>query len=140
MNRQEILEQLKAFPYDRDEYWVITGSAMVIYGIREQAGDIDLGCSAKMADLLESDGYLFGRTKDGNRWFRVGKSIEIFESWLFDSVIEINGFQVISLNGLIEMKKNIGREKDFRDVELIESFLNEIKNLISDDPLNDKVN
>ena len=33
MNRQEILEQLKAFPYDRNEYWVITGSAMVIYGI-----------------------------------------------------------------------------------------------------------
>ena len=125
MNRQEILDQLKAFPYDRNEYWVITGSAMVIYGIREQAGDIDLGCSTKMADLLESDGYLFGRTKDGNRWFKVGKSIEIYESWLFDSVIEIDGFQVISLDGLIEMKKNIGRVKDFRDVELIEAFLKE---------------
>ena len=35
MNRQQILEQLKAFPYDRNEYWVITGSAMVIYGIKE---------------------------------------------------------------------------------------------------------
>ena len=127
MNRQEILDLLKAFPYDRNEYWVVTGSAMVIYGIKDQAGDIDLGCSTKMADLLESDGYLFGRTEDGNRWFKVGKSIEIFESWLFDSVVEINGFQVISLNGLIEMKKNIGREKDFRDIESIESFLNEKK-------------
>lgn len=124
MNRQEILEQLEAFPYDRNEYWVITGSAMVLYGIREQAGDIDLGCSAKMADLLESDGYLFGRTKDGNRWFKVGESIEIFESWLYDSVVEIDGFQVISPGGLIEMKKHIGREKDFRDIALIESFLN----------------
>lgn len=127
MNRQEILDLLKAFPYDRNEYWVVTGSAMVIYGIKDQAGDIDLGCSTKMADLLESDGYLFGRTEDGSRWFKVGKSIEIFESWLFDSVVEINGFQVISLNGLIEMKKNIGREKDFRDIESIESFLNEKK-------------
>ena len=123
MNRQEILEQLKAFPYDRNEYWLITGSAMVIYGIKEQAGDIDLGCSAKMADLLESDRYLFGRTKDGNRWFRVGESIEIFESWLYGSVTEIDGFQVISLKGLIEMKEKIGREKDFRDIELIRAFL-----------------
>ena len=32
-NRQEILDRLKTFPYDRNEYWVITGSAMVIYGI-----------------------------------------------------------------------------------------------------------
>ncbi len=134
MNRQEILDQLKAFPYDRNEYWVVTGSAMVIYGIREQVGDIDLGCSAEMADLLESDGYLIGRTKDGNRWFKVGKFIEIFESWLFDSVTEISGFQVISPSGLIEMKKRIGREKDFRDIELIESFLKAKKNLISDDP------
>ncbi len=127
MNRQEILDQLKAFPYDRNEYWVVTGSAMVIYGIKDQAGDIDLGCSTKMADLLESDGYLFGRTKDGNRWFKVGKSIEIFESWLFDSVMEISGFQVISPSDLIEMKKSIGREKDFRDIESIESFLKEKK-------------
>jgi len=124
MNRREILDRLKAFPYDRNEYWVLTGSAMVLYGIRDQTGDIDLGCSVKMADLLESDGYLFGRTKDGNRWFKVGDSIEIFESWLEDSVISIDGFQVISVNGLIEMKRKIGREKDFRDIELIESFLN----------------
>jgi len=134
MNRQEILTQLKAFPYDRNEYWIITGSAMVIYGIKEQAGDIDLGCSVKMADLLESDGYLFGRTKDGNRWFKVGDSIEIFESWLYDSVIRINDFQVISVNGLIEMKKNIGREKDFRDIKLIKSFLNQKMDLSPDDP------
>ena len=133
MNRQEILELLKAFPYDRNEYWVVTGSAMVLYGIKEQAGDIDIGCSVKMADLLESDGYLFGRTKDGNRWFKVGDTIEIFESWLYDSVIRIHDFQVISLNGLIEMKKKIGREKDLRDIGLIESFLNQNKDLTPDD-------
>lgn len=133
MDRQEILDQLKAFPYDRDEYWLVTGSAMVIYGIRDRAADIDLGCSVKMADRLESDGYLFGRTKDGNRWFRVGESIEVFESWLYDSVVRIEGFQVISLNGLIEMKKKIGREKDFRDVELIRTYLDSRKGSDSND-------
>ena len=123
MDRQEILDRLRAFPYDRDEYWVITGSAMVMYGIREQAGDIDLGCSVKMADRLESDGYLYGRTKDGNRWFKVGDSIEVFESWLYDTTSKTEGFRVISLNGLIEMKEKIGREKDLRDIGLIRSFL-----------------
>ena len=139
MNRLEILERLRAFPYDRDEYWVITGSAMVLYGIKEQAGDIDLGCSVKMADLLESDGYLYGRTKDGNRWFRVGESIEVFESWLCDSVMEIEGFQVISVNGLIEMKTKIGREKDMRDIGLIRSFLRGEKKPGSGCPPEDEV-
>ena len=133
MDRQEILNRLMAFPYDRDEYWVITGSAMVMYGIKEQAGDIDLGCSVKMADLLESDGYLYGRTKDGNRWFKVGESIEIFESWLYGSTIKMEGFRVISLNGLIEMKEKIGREKDFKDIALIKSFLKVKEELYSGD-------
>ena len=128
MNRQEILDRLKAFPYDRNEYWIVAGSAMVIYGIREQTGDIDLGCSAKMADLLESDGVPFGRTKDGYRRFRAGEDIEIFEEWLYDSLLWFDGFQVISLKGLTEMKRNIGREKDLRDIETIEKFLNGKKN------------
>ena len=54
MDRQEILNQLRAFPYDRNEYWVVTGAAMVLYGFKEQTGDIDLGCSKKLADLLEA--------------------------------------------------------------------------------------
>ena len=123
MNRQEILDQLSAFPYDRGEYWVVAGAAMVIYGIREQAADIDLGCSKKMADQLEANGYLYRWTADGKRWFRSGGSIEIFEEWLRDSIVLIDGFQIVSLKGLVEMKRELGREKDLKDIELIRSFI-----------------
>ena len=34
MNKAEMTAKLKAFPYDPAEYWVITGGAMVLYGIR----------------------------------------------------------------------------------------------------------
>ena len=51
MDRKEILEALDAFPYDRGGYWVITGAAMVLYGIRKQTADIDLGCSAELAEI-----------------------------------------------------------------------------------------
>ena len=124
MDRQEILNHLRSFPYDRNEYWVLTGGAMVLYGIKRQTGDIDLGCSRKMADLLEADGYLFRHTEDGNRHFKVGDFIEVFEEWLEDSVETVDGFQVISTKGLIEMKNKLGREKDMKDIELIKSFLN----------------
>lgn len=56
MNKQEIINKLNSFPYSKDEYWVITGSAMVLYGIREKTHDIDIGCSSLMADQLEKDG------------------------------------------------------------------------------------
>ena len=123
MDRQELLKQLNQFPYDRNECWVITGGAMVLYGIKEQTTDIDLGCSTRMADLLDAEGYLYRRMDNGKRWFKYKNTIEIFEGWLCDTVEMLEGFPVISIKGLIEMKQELGREKDRKDIELIKAFL-----------------
>ena len=122
MDRQDILAGLRAFPYDRGEYWVVTGAAMALYGIREETGDIDLGCSRALADRLEADGYLCGRRDDGRRRFRYGTDIEIFEEWLYDRTETVEGFRVITPKGLIEMKTALGRDKDLRDIALIRAF------------------
>ena len=122
MNKRDVLEQLKDFPYAREDYWVVAGSAMVLYGIREETGDIDLGCDAKLADELERDGCPAQRTGDGNRRFKYGDHIEIFENWLYDTVKEVEGIPVISVEGLLKMKKELGRQKDRRDVRLIKAF------------------
>ena len=123
MDRQDIIDHLRAFPYDSSEYWVITGGAMVMYGFREQTGDIDLGCTKEMADQLEADGWLYKVQENGRRSFRYGEDIEAFEGWLEDTVQDVEGIPVISVKGLIEMKKSIGREKDLRDIALIEDYL-----------------
>ena len=123
MNKAEMTAKLKAFPYDPAEYWVITGGAMVLYGIREETADMDLGCTTALAERLEQEGYLYKVTSDGNRWFKIGEDIEVFENWLYDTTEQICGIPVISLQGLIEMKKQIGREKDFRDIRLIRDYL-----------------
>ncbi|MBR0207851.1 MAG: hypothetical protein IJQ43_03025 [Oscillospiraceae bacterium] len=123
MDKQGILNCLSAFPYDRNEYWVVTGGAMVLYGIREQTADIDLGCSKRLADHLEADGFLFRRTDEGKRWFKYGERIEIFEEWIKDTVETVCGFHVVSIQGLIEMKQDLGRDKDKKDIESIKAFL-----------------
>ena len=120
MNKGNIQTSLNAFPYSPDDYWVITGAAMVLYGIKDSTSDIDLGCNSRMADRLEREGFMVGRSDSGNRRFKYGEDIEIFENWLNDSVTTVEGFQVITLKGLIEMKRELGREKDFKDIELIE--------------------
>ena len=125
MNKTDIISELERFPFDRNEYWLITGSAMVLYGIRELTHDIDMGCTKKMADLLEKEGYLHKITSDGKRYFKYGELIEIFEGWIFDQTDEVDGYQVISIKGLIEMKRTLGREKDLRDIKLIEEYLKE---------------
>ena len=125
MRKADIIAKLAVFPYAPENYWIITGGAMVLYGIREETRDIDLGCTAKLADQLEKDGYLYRVTPDGNRCFRIGEDIEVFENWLCGTVEQVDGSPVVSLQGLIEMKQQIGREKDLNDIRLIHKFLEE---------------
>ena len=119
MRKSDILETLRAVPYDPKAYWVVTGGAMVLHGFREQTHDIDLGCTKQLADQLEAAGFLYKVMEDGNRWFKLSKDVEAFENWLYDAVVSVEGVPVISIPGLLAMKQALGREKDLRDVRLI---------------------
>lgn len=127
MDKQEIISKLENFPYDKNDYRVITGAAMVLYGIREQTHDIDLGCTSAMADRLEAEGYLYKAAPDG-RQFKIGGDIEAFENWLGDGADVVDGIPVVSIPGLLNMKRRLGREKDLRDIKLINEFLERTEN------------
>lgn len=119
LDKKQIIARLEELHLDDTKYWLITGGAMVLYGLREQTSDIDLGCTSDLADLLQQEGFPVERMSDGTRKIVVAEDVEIFENWLEDKVERFEGVPVISIRGLIEMKRALGREKDFRDIQLI---------------------
>lgn len=119
LDKKQIIARLEELHLDDTKYWLITGGAMVLYGLREQTSDIDLGCTSDLADLLQQEGFPVERMPDGTRKIVVAEDVEIFENWLEDKVERFEGVPVISIRGLIEMKRALGREKDFRDIQLI---------------------
>lgn len=123
MTKNDILEYINLFPYNKHDYWLITGAAMVLYGIKDHTSDIDMGCTTSMADQLEKAGYAYKITESGNRWFKYNEQIEIFENWINDTVTVINGIPVITLQGLLEMKQELGREKDLNDIKLVQDYM-----------------
>lgn len=123
MNRDELLNRLETLNFSKEDYWLITGGAMVLYGLRDETGDIDLGCTPKLAAQLQAQGYPVTAMPDGTKKICYADDVEIFEEWLYDRVEMRHGVPVISLNGLIAMKRSIGREKDLRDIRLIEEYL-----------------
>ena len=124
MNKADILRTLHALSWPPEDYWVVAGGAMVLYGLRPETHDVDLGCARSRADALEKAGVPCQPMSDGSgRWFALGEDVEVFENWLVDRVELVAGVPVISLRGLREMKLALGREKDLRDVALIDAFL-----------------
>lgn len=122
LNREEIICLLREAAFDVDEYWVTSGAAMVLYGMKDLTRDIDLGCTSRMADELENKGYCAEVLRDGSRKFVFSEAIEIFENWVEDKVILLEGLPVVSMDGMIMMKEKLGREKDLEDILLINEF------------------
>lgn len=119
-DKYALLGRLRELPFSEKEYWVVAGGAMVLHGFRPQTHDIDLGCSTLLADQLERQGYAVFRCEDGNRKILYSENIEIFENWIEGTVEMIDGVPVVCIDGLIRMKKKLGREKDLADIALIE--------------------
>lgn len=118
-DKQSLLRRIKELSFPEKEYWVVAGGAMVLHGFRPQTHDIDLGCTALLADKLEQQGYFVSRCDDGSRKIVYSEDVEIFENWLEGTVEIIGGVPVVCIDGLIRMKKKLGREKDLADLALI---------------------
>ena len=136
MNRQELMKKLAALPFPKNDYWLITGGAMVLYGMKPKTHDIDLGCTKALADRLEAEGHPFVRLEDGRRKFVLNAGeVELFEAWLYDRVETVEGFPVISIPGLIQMKETLGRPKDFADLVRIRDYLQSNVNHTKEEPV-----
>ena len=123
MNKQDILQILGALPFDKGAYWLAAGGAMVLYGLREETSDIDLGCTKKLADELERQGHRVIRWEDGTRQICYGPGIDLFENWFPGQSQLVENIPVLSLGGLLAMKKSLGREKDKADIRRIGDLL-----------------
>ncbi len=118
-DKQSLIRRLKELPFSVREYWVVGGGAMVLYNFRPLTHDIDLGCTSILADKLERQGFPVSICGDGTRKIAYSEDIEIFENWLEGSVVSVDEVPVVSVDGLIEMKRKLGRKKDFADIALI---------------------
>lgn len=119
-DKPSLIQRVRELAFPDKEYWVVAGGAMVLHGFRPQTHDIDLGCSTLLADQLERQGYAVTRCADGSRKIVYADDVELFENWLEGTVESIGGVPVVSVDGLIEMKRKLGREKDLADIALIE--------------------
>lgn len=126
-DKYSLLERLQELSFSEKEYWVVAGGAMVLHGFCPQTHDIDLGCSTLLADKLEQQGYAVTRCEDGTRRISYSENVEIFENWIEGTVEIISGVPVVCVDGLIQMKKKLGREKDLADIALIEKVRGTIR-------------
>ena len=128
MIRSEIVKKVKKlFGYaNNNEYWLITGAAMVMYGIRTQTFDIDIGCTKEFFQELQNKGYSVIKKEGYPDRIQIDTYVEVLEGVEVTKIEYIEGLPVSAIADIIEFKKKLNREKDKEDLLRIESYLQHI--------------
>ena len=128
-------DKVKALNLPLDQIIVIGSGILDQLGIRP-ASDIDLAASPDlMKKFSEESGDWIKKFDDNQRFYFVKDdgSAEVWDGWVFDGQavsyvellsqsVEYDGVRFVDLKFLRKWKSWRGREKDVRDVELIDEW------------------
>lgn len=119
--------------YD-DDYKLLMGGALVMYGVRPCTHDLDIDVTDKLFDYLFD---MFGMDdeditiKNGQRRMVIYTGygeIEVYAGTFetdsgFDVYERIESVRCQTLGDIVKMKRHFGREKDFDDIIMIEKWV-----------------
>ena len=131
----QIFEELQKLDLPRDQFMVLGSGILAALGIRD-AGDIDLLITPDLFDQLRQSGWKYEVIEiEGRPREKISKGIaEAFSDFWWNGgnlktedgiamAEQIDGISFLPLKVLLDVKKAMGREKDLRDIVLIEEYL-----------------
>ena len=117
MNKEEIFNELEKLDLPKDKYIVISGASLVCQDIIEKTTDIDLTCSKEFYEELDWPIKIgaFGIEVKYKDSFEI--SYNLYE---YQDVVLINGYNFLSLEDCLEIKKRLNRPKDKKLIKELE--------------------
>ena len=118
-----VLKVLEDLNIPKEEYWVLSSSALVLRGLFPDAGDVDLAVTEKGLEMLKKQ---YSLKQKENGWYIVNENVECVldtkENWKIE---EYEGHQLESLTKYFEFLKTSSREKDKIRYEIVKKALEE---------------
>lgn len=128
MNKKEIISILKKYNFDKNEYVVISGAAMVLYNLKETTSDIDLSVSEDyLKFLLENYECTFDKLNEyGKEVYYIDDIINVGVSYMPNKKEFIDDIPVSSVDDIIKLKKHLNRDNDKIDLERISNNISSL--------------
>ena len=128
MNKEEILNKLKEYNLDHTKFIIIGSASLVLNGIKENCHDIDIAINDEYNDfLLNNFKCDFEREVSGHKVYMIDNIINFSTHYYNEFKGEmIEGYLVQTPSEALELKRNLNREKDQKDIKLILKYLNNL--------------
>ena len=122
MNKNELLKLVDSLNMPKTEYYILSSGSLLLYGLREKAGDLDLCVSNELFDKLKIKFNLRQPNECG--FYQISKDIEIIPSNKDDFKMTIkDNYPVEDLKTILKFKQERDTPKDQKDIENIIRYL-----------------
>ena len=124
MNRKEIINRLKKYNLDVNRYLIISGTAMVLRGIKEETQDIDISVTEDLEEELLEDylSVLEHTNTDGTHAYMINDEINFGVKYYSEQRDFIDGLPVQKVEDIIKIKTMLNRPKDKYDLKLLKKI------------------
>ena len=125
MNKEELLNLLNTLELPKTEYYILSSGSLLLYELREMAGDLDLCVSNELFKQLRKKYNLKESDKNEYGFYHISKEIEIVPNSKENFKMEYkDGYPVESLETILVFKEKRNASKDKKDIENIKRYLN----------------
>jgi len=127
LNKEQIELILNNASLAKDKFIIISGAALVMYGIKEFTSDIDISVSKEYLDFLLNN-YAWTIEKfdeKNNTYVYFIDDVINFSTNYYDVDNHIvDGYRLQTIASILELKEKLNREKDKNDIIKIKEYMN----------------
>ena len=121
MNKEQLLELIKTLKIDKDEYWILSSSQLVLRDLFDKANDLDIAVTEKGLEQLKQN---YDLKQKENCWYIVNDKIECIVDTKEDWKIEKHdNYNLESLEKYMMYLETSTREKDKIKYEIVKKEL-----------------
>ena len=121
MEKEELLSLIKSLKIDKNEFYILSSSALMLRGIYKDAGDLDIAVSKKGLEELNKN---YSLKQKENGWYIVNEKVEcIVDENGLKNAEQVEGFNVQNINEYYNYLINSEREKDKHRIPIVEEYI-----------------
>jgi len=128
MKKDELLRKLEELNFPIGDYYLLSSGCLMLYGMREEIGDIDLCISEELFKSIKDKYQLTEKNNCG--FYKVNDYLEVVVNKKEDLKYDIkDGIPVEKLTTILDFKMKRNAEKDQKDIKNIKDYLAKQENM-----------
>lgn len=120
MNKNELLELLKSLKISKEEFVILSTSALVLRGIYDKANDLDIAVTRKGLDELKEN---YDLKQKENGWYIVNDKVECVLDDMENKKELCGEYYLQDIYNYLEFLESSNREKDQIKIPIVKEYI-----------------